>query len=360
MNNKSASYRCAEEAIRNACLVISDLLIGSLVALSQTTQSGALPSWNDGVVKNAILNFVARATTLGSANFVPLDRRIAVFDNDGTLWTEKPIYTQFAFALDRVKQLAPQHPEWKNKQPFQAVLEGDMKTLAASGERGMVELTMASHAGMTTDEFANIVNQWMITARHPRFHRPYTACVYQPMLELLSYLRANGFEIYIVSGGGVEFMRPWAKRVYGIPPQNVIGSSIKTEFQVRAGEPVLLRLPQVDFVDDKQGKPVAINKFIGLRPIVAFGNSDGDQQMLEWAASGKGDRLIVVIHHTDAVREYAYDRDSDVGTLDKALDEANARHWIVVDMKRDWKTIFPNDTPRAAPWQSLEQVCSLL
>ncbi len=288
------------------------------------------------------MQFVADVTNSDSPRFVPTEKRIATFDNDGTLWVEQPIYTQFVFALARVKVLAPQHPEWKQQQPFKAVLDGDMKTLAASGERGLIQLTMATHAGMTTDEFELIVKNWISTAQNQHFHRLYTQCVYEPMLELLAYLRANGFKVYIVSGGGVEFMRPWAEQVYGVPPAQIIGSSIKTKFEMRDGRPVLVRLPEVDFVDDKAGKPEGIEKFIGQRPIAAFGNSDGDLQMLEWVAAGTGRRLMLLVHHTDAVREYAYDRKSSVGTLDKALDEANAKSWTVVDMKRDWKTIFSN------------------
>jgi hypothetical protein len=301
----------------------------------------SLPSWNDGPAKKAIIDFVARTTTQGSPTFVPVPERIATFDNDGTLWTEHPMYTQLAFTLDRVKALAPKHPEWKQQQPFKAVLDGDLKAMARSGEQGFVKLMLETHAGMTTSEFEQIVSEWLATARHPRFHRPYTECVYQPMLELLAYLRASGFKTYIVSGGGIEFMRPWTEKVYGIPPEQVVGSSIKTKFEMRDGQPVLMRLPEVDFTDDKTGKPVGINKFIGRRPVAAFGNSDGDQQMLEWTAAGKGARFMLLVHHTDAAREYAYDRHSSIGHLDKALDEANARGWTVVDMKRDWKTVFP-------------------
>lgn len=310
-------------------------------SLTAQTEPDPIPSWNNGGAKKAILDFVARTTTPGSADFVPVSARIAVFDNDGTLWAEQPIYTQFAFVIDRVRALAPKHPEWKTTQPFQAVLEGNKNALAAGGERGMVQLTMATHAGMTTDEFTRTVDQWIGMAKHPRFHRLYTECVYQPMLEVLAYLRANGFRTYIVSGGGMDFMRPCTERVYGIPPEQVIGSSIKTKFEIRSGQPVLIRLPEVNFVDDKDGKPIGINRFIGRRPIAAFGNSDGDQPMLEWTAAGQGARLLVLIHHTDAEREYAYDRNSQVGTLNKALDEAIRRGWIVVDMKHDWKTVFP-------------------
>jgi haloacid dehalogenase-like hydrolase len=327
------------------CLLSLMVAADSLPCLAQSTQPDPLPSWNDGPAKKAILDFVARTTTMGSPDYVPVAERIATFDNDGTLWTERPIYTQFVFALDRLKALAPKHPEWKTKQPFKAVLEGDVKGLEASGEKGLIELMMATHAGMTTDEFSEIVSDWIKTAQHPRFHRPYTECVYQPMLELLSYLRMNAFETYIVSGGGIEFMRPWTERVYGIPPQQVIGSSIKTKFEMRDSQPVLARMAAVNFIDDKSGKPVGINEFIGRRPIAAFGNSDGDLEMLEWTAAGKGARLLLIVHHTDADREYAYDRKSPVGTLDKAWDEATAKGWTVVDMKSDWKTIFPPVAP---------------
>jgi len=300
-----------------------------------------LPSWQDGPARRAIIDFVARITREGGPDFVPAAERIATFDNDGTLWTEQPMYIQMAFALDRVKALAPQHPEWRDQQPFKAVLEGDLKALAASDEKGLVELLVATHAGMTTEEFGQIVKDWLATAKHPRFNRPYTACIYQPMVELLAYLRANGFKTYIVSGGGIEFMRPWTEQAYGIPPEQVIGSSIKTKFEMRDGKPVLMRLPEIDFIDDKDGKPVGIGKFIGRRPILAFGNSDGDQQMLQWTAAGSGARFMGLVHHTDAEREYAYDRTSEFGRLDKALDEAKARGWTVVSMKDEWKTIFP-------------------
>jgi phosphoserine phosphatase len=304
-------------------------------------QTDPLPSWNDGTVKKSITDFVARVTTQGGVDFVPVEQRIATFDNDGTLWAEQPVYFQVAFAFDRIKALAPQHPEWKNKQPYKAVLEGDMKALAATGEKGVAEIIMATHAGMTTDEFARIGADWFASARHPRFKRPYTEIVYKPMLELLAYLRANGFKTYIVSGGGIELMRLFTERVYGIPPEQVIGSTIATQFQMKDGKPVLMRLPKLDFLDDKAGKPVAINKFIGQRPIFAFGNSDGDQQMLEWTAAGGGARFMGLVHHTDAEREWAYDRKSSIGKLDKAWDEAVQRGWTVVDMKQDWKAIYP-------------------
>lgn len=308
--------------------------------LAAHAQSDPLPSWNDGVAKKSITDFVARVTAQGTPDFVPVAERIAVFDNDGTLWCEQPVYFQFLFAMDRVRALAPRHPEWKNKQPYKALLDGDIKALAAAGEKGAAEVVMATHAGMTTDDFAKTVADWMSMARHPRFKRPYSEMVYQPMLELLAYLRANGFKTYIVSGGGIEFMRVFAEHVYGIPPEQVIGSSIATAFQMRDGTPVLVRQPKIDFIDDKAGKPVGINKFIGRRPILAFGNSDGDQQMLQWTAAGSGARFMGLVHHTDAEREYAYDRQSHIGKLDKAWDEGVKRGWTVVDMKRDWKKVF--------------------
>ncbi len=301
----------------------------------------SLPAWNDGPAKSAIIDFVKRVTDKNSPDYVPPAERIATFDNDGTLWSEQPIYFQLQFAIDRVKQLAPQHPEWKTEQPFKAVLDGDRQTLAKSGMEGLAKLLMASHAGMTTDEFAEIVKDWIQAARHPRFKRPYSELVYQPMLELLEYLRANGFKTYITSGGGVEFMRVFAEEVYGIPPEQVIGSSIKTKFEFRDGQPVIVRLPEIDFIDDKEGKPVAINKFIGRRPIASFGNSDGDLQMLQWAAAGDGLRFCLYVHHTDEKREWAYDRNSHIGKLDKGLGEAKKNGWTVVDMKNDWKVIYP-------------------
>jgi len=306
-----------------------------------TATTDPLPSWTAGESRQAIMEFVQRVTTPDSADFVAPDERIAVFDNDGTLWTEKPAYFQLLFAIDRIRQLAPQHPEWKTTQPFKAVLDNDMDALADSGEKGLLQLVMASHAGMTTTEFERIVGDWLMTARHPRFKRPYTELVYQPMLELLNYLRANGFKTFIVSGGGIEFMRPWTQAVYGIPPEQVIGSSIKVKFELRDGEPVLVRLPEIDFIDDKAGKPVGIHKFIGRRPIAAFGNSDGDLQMLQWTTAGEGARFGLIVHHTDAQREWAYDRDTHVGKLDKALGEAAAQGWTVVDMKNDWRVIYP-------------------
>ncbi len=300
-----------------------------------------LPSWNEGASRQAIIHFIEQTTTEGEPGFVPVEKRIAVFDNDGTLWSEQPAYFQLLFAIDRIKELAPKHPEWKTQTPFKAVLENDMAALAASGEKGLIQVVMASHAGMTTTEFEEIVKDWMSTARHPRFKRPYTDLVYQPMLELLRYLQANDFKTFVVSGGGIEFMRPWTERIYGLPPEHVIGSSIKVKFELRNGNPVLVRRSEIDFIDDKAGKPVGIHKFIGRRPIAAFGNSDGDLQMLQWTAAGEGTRLMLLVHHTDAVREWAYDRKSKIGHLDKALDEARRLGWTVVDMKKDWKVIYP-------------------
>jgi phosphoserine phosphatase len=311
------------------------------IAPSLALAQDSLPSWNEGATKKAITDFVARTTTGGSPDFVPVEARIATFDNDGTLWVEQPMYTQLAFIFARVKELAPKHPEWKTTQPFQGVLEGDAKAIAATGEKGLMELFGATQTGMTTQEFEAMVNDWFATAQHPKYKRLYTECVYQPMLELLAYLRANGFKTYIVSGGGVEFMRPWTEKVYGIPPEQVIGSALKTKFELRDGNPVLVRLAEVDSIDDQEGKPININKIIGRRPIAAFGNSDGDLQMLQWTAAGGGQRLMLLVHHDDGEREYAYDRQSSFGKLDKALVEAYVKKWIVVSMKRDWKIIFP-------------------
>jgi haloacid dehalogenase-like hydrolase len=304
-------------------------------------QGDPLPSWNDGKSKQSILDFVASVTREGSPGFVPVPQRVATFDNDGTLWVEQPMYTQLAFAFDQVKALAPQHAEWKKKQPFKAVLDGDMRALAEAGERGLAEIIMATHADISTGDFERVVTDWLSTARQPRFKQPYTDCVYQPMIELLAYLRANGFKTYIVSGGGIEFMRPWTERVYGVPPPQVVGSSIKTRFVLRDDIPILLRIPQMNFVDDGPGKSVGINAHIGQRPIAAFGNSDGDLQMLEWTTrAASTPALALIVHHTDAEREYAYDRKSHFGKLDKALDAAKLNNWTVVSMKDDWKRIF--------------------
>jgi hypothetical protein len=299
-----------------------------------------LPSWNDTAPQHAIVSFVEKVTTEGSPDFVPPAERIAVFDNDGTLWSEQPMYFQLAFAIDRVKALAPQHPEWKENEPFKSVLAGDLKGLAAGGEHARLELVLATHTGNTTEEFEQVVRDWIATAKHPKTDRLYKAMVFQPMLELLEYLRANGFKTYIVSGGGIEFMRAWVEGVYGVPPEQVIGSSVKTRFALRNG-PVLERLPEIDFIDDNAGKPVAINQFIGRRPLMAFGNSDGDLQMLEWTAAGAGPRFCLYVHHTDAQREFAYDRESAFDRLDKGLEEAGTKGWTVVDMQNDWFEVFP-------------------
>lgn len=313
------------------------------VSTAASAQDDPLPSWNDGPTKEAIVGFVEKVTEEGGPDYVRPEDRIATFDNDGTLWAEKPVYFQLLFAMDRVKQLAPEHPEWKDKQPFNAAIEGDMKTLAASGLKGIAELVMASHAGMSPAEFQKIAGDWLATAKHPRFKRPYTDLVYQPMLELLSYLRDNGFTTYIVSGGGIEFVRNFSESKYGIPPAQVVGSSIKTKYEVVDGVPTLIRLPEMNFINDKDGKPVGINQYIGQRPIFASGNSDGDYQMLEWTTAGEGPRFGLILHHTDAEREYAYDRDSSVGRLNKALDDAPSKGWVVIDMKKDWKTVFPSE-----------------
>ena len=302
-----------------------------------------LPSWNDTASKKAIIAFVEKTTSDGSADFVPPAERIAVFDNDGTLWSEQPMYFQAFFIFDRIRQLAPQHPEWKTEEPFASVLKGSTKSALAGGEHALIEMGMATHAGMTSEEFDKIVTDWITTAKHPKTGKLYTEMVYQPMLELLTYLRANGYKTFIVSGGGIEFMRPWAERVYGIPPEQVIGSSIKTKYEVRDGKPMLLRLPELNFIDDKAGKPVGINQHIGRRPILAFGNSDGDFQMLEWTTRGSGARLAGIIHHTDAEREWAYDRNSHIGQLNRGLEEGLQRGWIIVDMKSDWKRIYPSE-----------------
>lgn len=331
-------------SIARRALLLS-LLSSGLLGLrlgSATAQDDPLPSWNDGITKKSITDFVARVTREGTPDFVPVAQRIATFDNDGTLWCEQPVYFQAAFAFHRIRSMAPKHPEWKTTQPFQAVLDKDIKALAASGEKGLLQIMAASHAGMTTDEFGAAVREWTTHDRHPRFDRPYPELVYQPMLELLAYLRTNGFKTFIVSGGGIEFMRPWTEKAYGIPPEQVVGSSGMVKYELASdGKPQLTKLAKFEFVDDGPGKPVGINRFIGRRPIFAFGNSDGDLQMLQWTASGEGARFAGIVRHTDADREYAYDRQSKIGKLDKALDEAAAKGWTVVDMKLDWKVIFP-------------------
>ena len=300
-----------------------------------------LPSWDDGKARQAIVDFVTKVTKEGSPDFVPPAERIATFDNDGTLWAEQPLYFQLLFALDRVKALAPQHPEWKEKEPFASLLKGDTKAALAGGDRGIIEIIAVTHAGMTTTEFDQTVKDWIATAKHPTTGRLLTNMVYQPMLELLAYLRANGFKTFIVSGGGIEFMRAFADRVYGIPPEQVVGSSGKLKFEMRNGQPVLVKLPAIDFIDDKDGKPIGIQEHIGRRPIAAFGNSDGDRQMLEWTQSGDGARLMMLVHHDDAAREFAYGPESKIGTFSDALmAEATEKKWTVISMKDDWKQIL--------------------
>jgi phosphoglycolate phosphatase-like HAD superfamily hydrolase len=329
-------------ASRRRLIALLAMALCAVAGARAFAQADPLPSWNDGTAKKAIADFVVRVTTQGGADFVPPEERIATFDNDGTLWTEQPYYFQLAYALDQIKVLARTHPEWRTQQPFKGLLEKDMKAVAATGEKGLLQIMAATHTGMTTDAFSKSVLDWLATARHPRFNRPYDSLIYQPMLELLAYLRANGFKTFVVSGGGIEFMRPWMEKTYGIPPEQVVGSSGVVKFQIGAdGRPVLMKEAKVEFVDDGPGKPVGINRFIGRRPIFAFGNSDGDLQMLQWTTAGSGARFAGIVHHTDEVREYAYDRQSKVGKLDKALDAAKAGGWTVVDMKKEWKQVFP-------------------
>ncbi len=317
-------------------------LAASLLLAATASAADPLPSWNDTAPRRAILAFVEKVTTEGSPGFVPVAERIAVFDNDGTLWAEQPMYFQALFLMDRIKALAPKHPEWKTKEPFASLLKGDLKAVAAGGEKGLLALVAATHTGMTTEEFDKTVSDWIATARHPTTGKPFTAMVYQPMLELLNYLRGNGFKTFIVSGGGIDFMRPWAERVYGIPPEQVVGSSLGLKYELRDGKPVLLKTAQLVLNDDKEGKPVGIQRHIGRRPLMAFGNSDGDFQMLEWtsAASASGPRFAAIVHHDDGTREYAYDRESKVGRLARGLDEAGARGWTVISMKSDWRQVF--------------------
>jgi len=334
------------KTIRTQNLLAAALVLLMAFAAAVAHAADPLPSWNDTAPKKAIIAFVEKVTKEGSADFVPPAERIATFDNDGTLWAEQPLPFQLFFALDRVKSLAPQHPEWKTKEPFASLLKGDLKGALAGGDRALLELVMGTHAGMTTAEFEQIVKDWLATAKHPKFKQPFTACVYQPMLELLAYLRANGFKTYIVSGGGIEFMRAWTEKVYGIPPEQVVGSSIKTKFEMRDGTPVLVRLPELTFIDDKDGKPVGINQHIGRRPIAAFGNSDGDRQMLEYTKAGSGPRFAMLVLHDDANREYAYGPAlglpaTKLGAFTQALhDEAQKDGWTVISMKTDWKRIF--------------------
>jgi phosphoserine phosphatase len=303
--------------------------------------SNPLPSWNDGPAKSAIIQFVNDVTNKKSSKYVkPIDR-IATFDNDGTLWVEQPIYTQITFAFDRIKELAGQHPEWKTQQPFKGLLEGDMEAVGASGTKGIMEILVATHTGITNAEFEKIALEWLTTSKHSKFDRTYNTCIFQPQLELMTYLRTHDFKTFICSGGGIAFMRPISERAYGIPTEQVIGSSVVTEFQMKDGKPALMRMPKINFINDKKGKPVGINQHIGRRPIFAFGNSDADMQMIEYTMAGDGPRMGLFVHHTDDVNEYAYDRKSRVGTLDKALDMADAKGWHIVDMKKDWNRVFP-------------------
>jgi phosphoglycolate phosphatase-like HAD superfamily hydrolase len=324
-----------------AAVGISAVLPAGHATAQISAVTDPLPSWNDGPTKKAIIDFVARVTREGNIGYVPPEARIAAFDNDGTLWCEQPFYFQMAFAFDRIRAMAPQHPEWKAQQPFKALLEGDVKTAATAGEKGLLEVIAATHSGMTAEEFEASVKDWLATAKHPRFRRRYTDLIYQPMLEVMQYLRANGFKTFIISGGGIDFMRPWTEPVYGIPPEQVVGSSGVTKFELRNGKPVLIKMPKVNFVDDGPGKPVGIHNSIGRRPIIAFGNSDGDLQMLQYVSAGDGARLVLYVHHDDGEREYAYDRNSLIGRLDKGLDEAKAKGWPLISMKNDWKVIFP-------------------
>ena len=314
------------------------------IALPAMAATALLPSWHDGASKARIVSFVQAVTDPASRDYVPPAERIAVFDNDGTLWTEQPLYFQLAFVLDRIKELAPLHPEWQSKEPFKSVLAGNLAGAAATGERGLLEMVSATHAGMTSEEFRATVTQWLATARHPRFQRGYAELTFAPMQELMGYLRANGFRTYVVSGGGIEFLRVFSERVYGVPPEQVIGSTIRTAYEVRDGKPVLVRLPDVEFINDKAGKPVAIHKYIGRRPILAFGNSDGDFEMLEYTTSGPGPRLGLIVRHDDEQREYAYDRASSIGRLERALDESARRGWVVVSMKSDWSRVYSDPT----------------
>ena len=337
--------------VRIACIVAACTLFLAGACSNKKEHTPAIPtiqnevdplaSWNDGATKQAIIQFVSKVTKEGTADFIPVADRIACFDNDGTLWAEQPIYFQFAFALDRIKAMAPQHPEWKNKQPFKALLEGDVKTALSGGEKSIFEIMMSTHAGMTTDEFNQTVKEWMATATHPKTGKHYNEMIYKPMVELLQYLRQNGFKTYIVSGGGVDFMRAWAEQVYGIPPEQVIGSSGKVKYEIKDGQPQLIKMPEINFVDDGKGKPVGIYQYIGKRPVFTAGNSDGDYEMLEYTTTATGyPRFGMIVHHTDADREWAYDRSSSIGKLERGLDDASKYHWVIVDMKQDWKEVF--------------------
>jgi len=334
---QAIEFSVAKRLVRNALLGV---LLACVVLPGRSRATDALPGWNDGPARTRIVSFVQSVTDPASKSYVPPAERIAVFDNDGTLWSEQPMYFQLAFALDRVKAMAPSHPEWKTLEPFKSVLAGDMAGVAAAGEHGLLQMIAATHAGTTSEEFSGIVSNWLATARHPSLGKPYTELTYAPMKELLAYLRANGFKTYIVTGGGVEFVRAFSEQAYGVPPEQVVGSSIKTRYEVRDGKPVIVRLPEVEFIDDKAGKPVGINRYIGRRPILAFGNSDGDFEMLEYTTSGAGPRLGMLLHHDDGQREFAYDRKSSIGRLERGLDEAARRDWLIVSMKNDWRNVY--------------------
>jgi len=341
LSNKILIYIPVKNSVLNLVFIIYLLACTHDYRQKDSLPSDPLPSWNTSATKLSIIRFVEAVIDSSNADYIPREQRIAVFDNDGTLWSEQPMYFQLAFALDRVKVLAPQHPEWKNKQPFKALLEGDLKTALAGGEKALLEIIMTTHAGMTTSEFEHIVKDWINTAKHPKTNKLYKEMVFQPMLELLDYLRANGFKTYIVSGGGIDFMRPWTEEVYGIPAEQVIGSSGKVKYEMKDGQPVLVKLPEINFIDDKEGKPVGIHQYIGKRPVFTAGNSDGDYAMLQWTSAGSGPRFGMIVHHTDSVREYAYDRHSSIGHLEKGLDDAGKYNWLIVDMKNDWNKIYP-------------------
>jgi phosphoglycolate phosphatase-like HAD superfamily hydrolase len=334
------------EVPRLSCALAAVMLLALGLTQKANAQTPTLPSWNDGPAKQAIVSFVKDVTDKSGTKYVEPQDRIATFDQDGTLWVEHPLYTQAMFAFARVHELASQHPEWKQQEPFKAVLTNDRAAMGKFSESDWEVILAATHAGMTTEAFQELVKQWMATAKDPRFHQPYTELVYQPMLEVMEYLRANGFKTYIVTGGGQEFVRVYSQQVYGIPPEQVVGSSILTKYEVQDGKPVLMREPKVFFVDDQTGKPIGINLFIGKRPYAAFGNSTGDQQMLEWTQAGPGARLMMLVLHDDPQREYAYGPaaglpESKVGTFSQALyDEAEAKGWTVISMKKDWKHIF--------------------
>ncbi len=331
----------AGQLVKVSVGLVCSLMSAHQAIADQPSVGQPLPSWNESATKTAIIDFVRRVTDKDSLDFIPVDQRIATFDNDGTLWSEQPAYFQAFFIIDRVRALAAQHPQWSTQEPFASAIKGDFKAIASSGHQGLLELTMATHAGMTTDQFDQIVKDWIGVAKHPQTGRRFTEMVFQPMLELLDYLNANGFKNFIVSGGGIDFMRPWAEQVYGIPPERVIGSSIKTKYEVRGDRPVLVRVAEMNFLNDKSEKPVAIHHHIGRRPVMAFGNSDGDLEMLQWTSDQVRPSLAVIVHHTDAEREFAYDRQSSVGRLDQALDVAAQKGWVVIDMKADWNGIYP-------------------